>query len=64
MTNYDKTGIYVNLLNYCTIKELDGNSEFSSEKFKLYKEEIEEKTYLNSKGICLRFFTGMLLWQD
>lgn len=60
---YDKTGVYVNLSNYCIRKVLDGFDKFDLERFEIYKEELKEKTYLNYDGtmspVFYRNVTGL-----
>ncbi len=46
LNKFDLTGAYVNMGAYCSNRISEGNMDFEKERFELYKEEIEEKTYL------------------
>lgn len=46
INSIDLSEFYVNLLNYCTRKIINGNTKFFRERFEICKEEIKAKTYL------------------
>lgn len=46
LNKFDLIGAYVHMGGYCTMRISEGNTEFERERFRLYQEEIHEKTYL------------------
>jgi len=46
LNKFDLIGAYVHMGGYCTMRISEGNTEFERERFILYQEEIQEKTYL------------------
>lgn len=64
---FDLTGAYVYLNQYCIKKISEGEAKFEMESFSIYKEELQERTYLMNDGTMAPMFyrnvvnTGLML---
>ncbi|HMQ70552.1 MAG TPA: hypothetical protein PKA90_16340 [Ignavibacteria bacterium] len=56
LNDFDLIGAYVQMGSYCTLRISEGEGKFKRELFELYKQEIEEKTYLMSDNTMSPLF--------
>lgn len=62
LNSYDRIGAYVNLNTYCIQKITEGISKFEEERFAIYQDELEEKSfYLGDGTISPIFFRNVVL---
>lgn len=56
LNQFDLTGAYIQLSQYCLKKISEGFTKFEKESFEIYKEELKEKTYRMNDGSMAPLF--------